>query len=121
MDSNFAGLVFYKDPHNTVYTRSLSWYSVTFANCLILWVSKIQTEISLPTLHVEYVTLSQSLRNLLPVKDLAKETLKGLGLNTKKIKAVTKSSLFEDNSGAIVVALSPRLNPTSKFIAVKYH
>ena len=28
---------------------------------------------------------------------------------------------FEENAGTIVVALSPHLNTTSKFIAVKYH
>ena len=34
---------------------------------------------------------------------------------------VTKSSVFEDISGAIVLASSPRLTPNGKFIAIKYH
>ena len=34
---------------------------------------------------------------------------------------VTKSSVFEDISGAIALASSPRLTPNGKFIAVKYH
>ena len=58
---------------------------------------------------------------MLLFKELAKETLKGVFLNTNKIKLVTQSSVFEYNAGAILVALSPRLDPTSKFIAVKYH
>ena len=49
------------------------------------------------------MALSPSLRDLLP------------------FKVVTQSSVFEENAGAIVVASSPCLTPTSKFIDVKYH
>ena len=67
------------------------------------------------------MALLQSQRNLLLFKALVKETLKGLGLNTKKPKVVNQSSVFENNTGTILVASSPHLNPTSKFISVKYH
>ena len=30
-------------------------------------------------------------------------------------------TIYEDNNGAIIVATSPRMTPTSKHIAVKYH
>ena len=33
----------------------------------------------------------------------------------------TKSKVFEDNQGVIVVGTSPRMAPISKFIAVRYH
>ena len=82
VDYDLAGLFYYKDPHDPVCSRSRSGYIVNFLYCPILWVSKLQTEISLYTLHPEYVALSQSLRDLLPFKDLSKETLKGLSLNT---------------------------------------
>ena len=67
------------------------------------------------------MALSQSLRCLLPFEVLAKENIKRIGINTKKLKLVTQSSVFENNYGAIVVASSPRLTPTGKFITVKYH
>ena len=67
------------------------------------------------------MALSQSPRYLLPFNTLAKETLKVLGLNNKKLKVIAQSSVFEDNTGAIVVSLLPLLTPTGKFIAVKYH
>jgi hypothetical protein len=57
----------------------------------------------------------------LPFKELVSEVVEGIGLDKKKIVVVTQSSVFEDNAGAIVVARSPRMTPTSKFIAVKYH
>ena len=70
-----------------------------------------------------------------PFKELAKDVVKGLGMDNRRLQFITKSSTFEhrplnfvdksnvheDNAGAIVVATSPRLTPTSKFIAVKYH
>ena len=94
MDYEFAGLFSSEDPHNPVCSRSQSGYVVTFVNCTIRWVSNLHIDISLSTLHVDYVALSQSIRDLLPFNALAKETLKGIGLNTKKIKLVTPSSAF---------------------------
>ena len=84
-------------------------------------VSLLETDIDLPIPHAEYVALSQSIRDLLPFKALDKETLKGLGLNTKKLKVVTQSLVFEDNVGSIVGDYYPFLTPSSEFIAVKCH
>ena len=121
VDSDFAGLYGHEDSDDPICAKSRTGYVITFANCPIIWVSKLQTESALSTLHAEYVALSQSLRDLLPFKELAKTIINGLGLDNSYLRVVTKSSVFEDNAGAIVVASSPRLTPTSKFIAVKYH
>ena len=94
---------------------------VTFANCPLLWVSKLQTEISLSTLHSEYVALSHTVRALLPLKILNKEVIDSLGIDSENLKFVSSSTIYEDNNGSIVVATSPRMTPTSKHIAVKYH
>ena len=37
------------------------------------------------------------------------------------MKLVSSSTVYEDNNGAIVVATSPRMTPTSKLISVNYH
>ena len=34
---------------------------------------------------------------------------------------MSSSTVYDYNTGAIVVATSQRMNPTSKYIAVKYH
>ena len=94
---------------------------VTFANCPLLWVSKLQTEISLSTLHSEYVALCHSVRALLPLKSLIKEVIDNLGIDSENLKFVSSSTIYEDNTVAIVVATSPRMTPTSNHIAVKYH
>ena len=51
---------------------------------------------------------------------LVKELLDSLHVK-KDLLFTTKSTVFEDNQGAIIIAQSPRLMPTSKHIAVKYH
>ena len=84
-------------------------------------MSKIQTEIALSTLHSEYVALSHSVRALLPLKSLIKEVIENLGIDIKKLKFVSSSTVYEVDNGDIVVATSPRTTPTSKHIAVKYH
>ena len=93
---------------------------VTFSNCPLLWVSKLQTEISLSALHSEYVELSQYVRVLLPLKSIIKEVIDNLVIDSENLKFVSKSTIYEENNGAIVVATSPRTYPTSKHIAVKY-
>ena len=94
---------------------------VTFANCPLLWVSKLQTEIALSTLHSEYPELSHSVRALLPLKGLIKEVIDKLGIDSENLKFVSISTIYADNNGAIIVATSPRMTPTSKHNSVKYH
>ena len=94
---------------------------ITFANCPLLWVSNLQTDIYLSALHSKYVALSHSVRALLPLKSLIKEVIENLGIDSEKLKFVSISTIYEDNNGSIVVATSPKMTPTSKHISVKYH
>ena len=68
----FAGLWGHENPQDPIYARSRTIFVVTFANFPLLWVSKIQTEIALYTLHFEYVALSHYVRAVLPLKSLIK-------------------------------------------------
>ena len=94
---------------------------MTFSNCPLFWVSKLQTDISLSILHSEYVAFSHSVRSLLPLKSLIKEVIENFGIDSEKLKFFSGSTVYEDNNGAIVVAKRPSMNPTSKHIAVKHH
>ena len=120
-DAYFAGLWGHENLQDPIFARSRIGFVVTFANCPLLWVSKLQTEISLPTLHSEYVALSHSVKALRPLNSLIKEVIDNLGIDIEKLKFVSSSTIYEDNNGAIVVATSTRTTPTSKYIAFKYH
>ena len=65
--------------------------------------------------------LSHSIRALLPLKSLIKEVIDNLGIDSEKLKFVSRSTVYEDNNGAIFVTTSPRMNTISKYISVKYH
>ena len=120
-DADFAGLWGNENPQDSICARSRTVFVVTFANCLLLQVSKIQTDIYLSTLHSEYVALSHSVRSLLPLKSPIKEIIENLVIDSVKLKFESSSTIYKDNSGAIFVAKSPRMTPASKHINFKYH
>ena len=67
------------------------------------------------------MALSHSVRALLPLKRLIEEVIDNLVIDSKKLKSVSSSTVYEDKNGDIVVETSPSTNPTSKHISVKYH
>ena len=44
-----------------------------YQGCPILWVSKMQTQCALSTMESEYLALSQSMRDLIPLRETLKE------------------------------------------------
>ena len=119
-DADFAGLWGAEDPHDPVCVKSRTGYVVTIANCPLLWVSKLQTEHALSTLHAEYVALSQSIRDLIPLKEIIQEVVDALGL-PQDVKYVSHSTVFEYNQGAISLARCPRMTPRTNHIGTKCH
>ena len=120
-DADFTVLWGHENPQDPICARSRTGFVVTFSNFPLLWVSKLQTWISLSTLHFEYVALSRYFRGLLPLKSLIKEEIDNLGIDIKKLKFVSRSTVYEDNNGDIVLAKIPSMTPTSNQIAVKYN
>ena len=84
-------------------------------------MSKLQIEIALSTLHSKYVTLSHSVRALIPLRSIIKEVIENLGIDSEKLKFVSRSTIYEENNGSIVLVTSPRTTTTPKHIAIKYH
>ena len=120
-DANFAGLWGHENPQDPICARSRTGFVVTFSNCPLLWVSKLQTDIVLSTLHYEYVALSHSIRALLPLKSFIKEVIDNLVIDNEKLNFVSSTAIYEENNGAIVVATRPSMTSTSKHIAFNYH
>ena len=48
-DADLAGLWGHEDPLDPICARSITGFVVAFSNCVILWVSTLQTEIDLST------------------------------------------------------------------------
>ena len=120
VDADFCGLWGSESPDDPIVTKSRTGFILTLAGCPLTWVSKLQTETSVSTMMAEYVALSHAMREMLPLKRVVKEVA-GILTDSKQVKVVAKSDVWEDNNGALTVATTPRITPQSKFFAVKYH
>jgi hypothetical protein len=119
-DADFAGLWNHEDDQDPTCVKSRSGIILTLGGCPLTWSSKLQTEIALSTLEAEYIALSQGMRELIPMRRLLEELGGKLDLDFAK-PTMIKSTVFEDNNGALGLATAPKLTPRTKHIATKYH
>ena len=68
-----------------------------------MWASKLQTQIALSTTEAEYIALSTSLRDIIPLMELVKE-LQAHGFDYTATQPIVHCKVFEDNSGAVEIA-----------------
>ena len=92
---------------------------IFFWGCPITWVSKLQTEVALLATEAEYIALSHSMRELIPLRNLTLELQTRLDLLPSNTTISCK--VFEDNNGALELATKPKFRPRTKRIATKYH
>jgi hypothetical protein len=120
VDADFAGLRNYESDQDPVCVKSRTGYVMMLGGCPIQWNSKLQTEIALSTTESEYIALSQAMRELIPLRRLLLEIVTAMelpGINN----SIIKSTVFEDNNGAITTATAVKMSPRTKHIGVKYH
>ena len=77
-----------------------------YAGCPIIWTSKLQTQVTLSTTEAEYVSLSQSLREVIPVINLLEELKENNFILASTVHTVYCKA-FEDNLGALELAKTP--------------
>jgi len=118
-DASFADGWAHSDSNDPENVLSRTGYVIYYAGCPIHWVSKLQTEHALSTCEAEYVALSQSMRDVIPMMNLITEFKTILELPDPLPKVHCK--VFEDNSSCIKVAKAPSMTPRTKHIALKYH
>jgi transposase InsO family protein len=122
VDADFAGLWNYEDLQDEDCVRSRSGFLITLGDSPVYWTSKLQTEVATSTMESEYIALSQSMKQLIPLKHVYREIIQHMNLPIDAVSTI--STVFEDNNAALILARStnpPRLTPRSKSIAVKYH
>ena len=120
VDADFAGLYGYEDVQDPICVKSRTGYVFTLGGNPIHWVSKLQSTIALSTVEAEYCALSQALREFLPMRRTAEQICKAFDVDIGKTGTL-KSTVFEDNSGALSIATAKRVNPRTKHIATVYH
>ena len=98
---------------------SRSGFVIKYTDRPIYWSSKLQTEIALSTAEAEYIALSSSLREVIPLMAVMDELNKVFPLLMETPKFYCK--VWEDNQSCIVMATSQKFTPRTKHIALKYH
>ena len=118
VDASFAGdwNQTWSDEPTSVMSRT--GYVICYARCPIIWCSKLQTEITLSTTESEYVALSHSLRDVIPLIGLLNELQV---IPEKENPPEVHCRIFEDNKGCIDLVKAPKMRPRTKHIALKYH
>ena len=122
VDAAFAVGWGYEDPNDPSCCRSRTGYLIEAMGCPIVWISKLQNNISTSTMESEYTALSMALRTAIPLQSVAKSIIRGLTMNRNEL-IIFKTTAHEDNEGALKLAqLEPgRTTPRSKFYALKMH
>ena len=100
--------------------KSRTCYTILYAGCLIIWYSKLQTQITLSTTEADYIALSQSLCNAIPMMQLLRE-MKVNGFSMLSTSPEVHCQAFEDNSRALELACTPKMQPCTKHINQVYH
>jgi hypothetical protein len=120
-DADFAGLWGQEDPTDPVSVRSRTGCVITLGGAPILWKSKLQTETALSTMMAEYIALSNSMRELIPIKGIINEVTDAFQVKRDKRAFVT--TCWEDNAGCLALAnlKMPQTTPRSKFYPIKFH
>lgn len=79
----------------------------------------MKSEVALSTTAAEYIALSPSTRNIIPIHGILNE----LSSATPLIVGYTTtfSIIFEDNKGGVQLVNSPKMRPRTCHLALKYH
>ena len=121
VDADFTGNWLKRDAHVDPMTSKLrSGWLIRFAGVPITWASKIQTITALSTTEAEYIALSTSLREVIPLMGMLKEATEQ-GLRVKFLPPKIHCTVFEDNSGALELARLPKMRPRTKHINQSFH
>jgi hypothetical protein len=91
-----------------------------------LWVSNMQTQIAIITTETEYIALHQSMRDLIPIREILKEIKPECTTHSKAFQdgaplpneIIPQSEVFEDNAACMKFAHMPKIPPHTKHLEV---
>ena len=92
---------------------------IIYANCPIFWRRTLQTEIDLSNAEAEYIALSTSMRQVIPLMTMMEEIHAVFPIHISKPEFLCK--VHEDNQSGIKMATGIKFSPRTKHIALQYH
>jgi hypothetical protein len=138
VDADFGGLFSVEDKQEPVSVKSRTGYVITYRGAPLMWASKMQTQVALSTMEAEYIALSQSMRDLIPIREVLKEIMTLVFAKMPNITyhshskafddsvgtsayVIPPSTVYEDNDACLNFARMPKLTPRTKHIGIPYH
>ena len=92
--------------------RSTTGYILKLGNSVVVWGSQKQSCVALSTTESEYISASQTIKEIIWLNKLTTELFKG------KLETPT---LFVDNQSAIKLIKNPEYHKRTKHIDIRYH
>eukprot|EP00253_Pinus_taeda_P014918 PITA_14918 len=92
--------------------KSTSGNAFFMGDCLVSWLSKKQSSISLSTTEAKYINTANCCTQILWMK----EALKDVNIETKQ-----RITIYCDNTSAITLSKNPVMHSKTKHIPIKYH
>jgi hypothetical protein len=126
VDADFAGQWGFEDAQDPSSVKSRTGFVIFLNDCPVVWQSKLQTDIATSTMESEYNALSMAMRDVLPLLNLTRDIIRGLGqsdIKLTKFHKTLRTTVHEDNTGTLKLAnMEPgRMTPRSKHYGIKYH
>ena len=138
VDADFGGLFSVEAKQDPISVKSRTGYVITYRGAPLMWASKMQTQVALSTMEAEYIALSQSMRDLIPIREILKEVMLIVFDKSPSISyhshckafddtvgssthVIPQSTVFEDNDACLKFARMPKLTPRTKHVGIPYH
>ena len=119
VDTDFARACDKKNSENPESGSSRTGYVIKHANCPILWVSRLQSEILLSVCESEHIALSTALRDAMPLMALLEEVFEAF--NITRNKQIMHCKVLKSNNGVLELAKAPKIRPRTIHVAIKHH
>ena len=120
VDATFRNLYHVDPDHEPSTAKSCTRYIITPGGCPLVWKSQLQLAIALSTQEGEYCALSQAMRTLIPIRAILIEILSALSL-PPSMTASIHSQVFEDNNGALLLAVNQCITSCTKHHLIQWH
>ena len=131
VDADFAGLYGAEDDQDPTSVKSRTGYIIKFMGVPLVWKSALQGLVTLSTMEAEYCALSDSMRELIPIREILKEVHEivlddpnakvTFKTHSKSFEDIPNSKVYEDNEACLRHAIMPKITTRTKHIAIRYH
>jgi hypothetical protein len=120
VDADFCGLYRREPDAAPNSAKSRTGIVITLGGVPLFWKSQLQHEIALSTVESEYCALSAAMKLLIPIRGMIVELVLVLSI-PRSLSACIHCTVFEDNNGALILAVHQRLTSRTKYFHVKWH